>query len=57
MSFATFAFLSAAGIIALLVGAGIYLKKRGVFRATADAAKQAVATDVQNAVNKVDPPK
>lgn len=53
MSFSLFMFGSAAIFMLLVVGVGVYLAKRGVFKKTEQAAAQAVATDVQNAVNKV----
>ena len=58
MSLTFVLFSSAAFFMVLVVGVGIYLNKRGVFKKTEQAAAQAVATDVQNAVSKVtDPPK
>ena len=45
-------------VFAVLTGVVIYLKRRGVLKTAATAAKQAVATDVTDAVAKVaEPPK
>ena len=61
MSLSLFFFLGAAFFMALVVGAGIYLGKRGVFKKAADAgtqaAVQAVTQDAQNLASKVEPPK
>ena len=57
MSFSTFFILSAVawaiGVAALAVGVTIYLKRRGVLRAAADAASDAVKQDVQDAADKL----
>jgi len=57
MTITTFFILSAVltglGVIAVVVGAVVYLKRRGVLRAAADAAKTAVTADVQDAANKL----
>jgi len=53
MSLSLFMFGGAVFFMVLVIGAGVYLSKRGVFKKTEQAAAQAVATDVQNAVSKV----
>lgn len=55
MSASWFLFGSSAFFLLLVIGVGIYLSRRGVFKKTEQAAAQAVATDVQNAVSKVAP--
>ena len=57
MTFTTLFILSAVltclGVIAVVVGAVIYLKRRGVLAQAATAAKTAVEADVQNAADKL----
>ena len=46
-------FMASAIVMFAIVGVGLYLSDRGVFKAAEDAAKDAVAKDVQNIVDKV----
>lgn len=53
MNFATFAFLSFFGFVLLVAGVVYYLKRRGVLRAAADAAKATIKQDVTDAAKKL----
>ncbi len=63
MSTSRFLFFGAAFVMALVVGVGIYLSRKGVFKKAADAAAQAAVQAVTQDLSKVvqappaDPPK
>ena len=56
MSLSFMLFSSAAFVMLIIFGVGVYLSKRGVFKKTEQAAVQAVTQDVQNVAAKVVPP-
>ena len=63
MSMSLFLFFGAAFVMALVVGVGIYLSRKGVFKKAADAGAQAAVQAVTQDLSKVvqappaDPPK